>query len=70
MKRHRIMILCNKTKKLMFKMPTKLQDQETEKMLPWQQLLPDIVLKVITYKLSSYLTSTPNLAKICKILFL
>ena len=29
-------------------MPTKLQDQETGNMLPWQYWLPDIAKKAIT----------------------
>ena len=36
-------------------MPIKLQDQETEKVLPWQKLLPaDIVKQAITHKESSH----------------
>ena len=35
-------------------MPTKLQDKETGKVLPWQYSLPDIAKKAITHKLSCH----------------
>ena len=44
-----------------------LKPKKHEKVLPLQDLLPDIAKKVITHKLSCHETSTPNLAETHKI---